>query len=1212
MAKKKKKKASAQAAHSAGRRGGCLATLAGLGCFTSFGAGGIAAISAVVAIACVIFGYEYLVVWYPGEDFDPKHIQGIIAQESPIVYRDGTTRVGVFFEDEHRVYLGYDDLPPAYVAAIVAAEDETFFTHWGMSGTGLLRAVYQNVTSGSVKSGGSTLTQQTAKNLFYRPDRSIKSKLNELLNALRLEAHFDKQQILTFYANQFHVSGNGRGVGIAARYFFDKDTKDLSVVECAFLAGLVKGPTNYDPFGAKTEEKRDKAIERAHDRTMYVLRRLSEVPTESLAGPGADATRIAQVKAAQDEAARLLASDFKLPFQEGTFRYDSNAVLDEVARRMKEAPFDKVLADAGIDDPATGGLTVITTLDEGLQREAVYGLWHHLTEVGAMLEAPKAAAWLLADAKVPFDPDEALVRHEFHVAKVKALKGDAGKKWLLVDLGGQDCEADRDAVTRAALVTYRGEQQNKNAKVSATYVDAFTATFAKDAVVWVSLRDVPAGKTATSGLASPSVPLCDLERRPELQGSTVVVQDGEVRAMVGGNDNKNFNRAEAPRQMGSTWKPANYHAAIELGWLPSDPLYNKPNVFPWQGTFYYPTSDHTPSDVVSLSWAGVNSENIASVWLLYHLTDRLTEAQVKALAADLEYGPSETPSEGWKDNVRKAGITVSKGRIADAALERAKADVIAGLPAKGHPEDELAIRSLYAGGGFAAERARVVKAHEKEMGWKLEALDHAWDRVGPLTDACRTQYQALADGMASGVMPAATAFPDLRVAVRPERVDVACGYLPEDDSPWTLPSQASLGRLMAAADEPAEPVTEPLPPPTVARPAVVDAEVPKGRGRGRPGVDKRDNPPPSAPRATPSRPRPLSDRTWSSEVATYNAGPIAPIEDVIVDGNLHLGTLNDLRAAFDYQQSYAPADPWDAKNLYWNPDFRTRLGIAYLAEIARRYGVRSDLVEGLPLTLGASEVTIEEATAMYDGIVHGRAMTFPGEGDVPTPAAPTLLIAEVRDVDGNVLYKAKPTPVVVASSPETGELVFDVLRNIVLHGTASKADGAVKLGGGVVPLGGKTGTTNDYRNSAFLGFVPRVDGAEFVLEGGYAIGTYVGYDDNRPMDVGNIKMAGAVGAMPAWLGAARGLADLGLLGAPTTKGKGTWPVRTSADLVRHPAGEHGLVGEGIVDVSATSVLTRDRAPNVVPAEIPHLPRQSRVLRGMAAIDNRRTVPRKNR
>ncbi|MFO0003623.1 MAG: biosynthetic peptidoglycan transglycosylase, partial [bacterium] len=116
-----------------------------------------------------------------------------------------------------------------------------------MSFKHIVRAAVQNARAGRVVAGGSTLTQQTAKNLFYRPDRSLRSKAQELVDALRLEAHFSKEDILEFYANQFHVSANGRGLGIAARYFFDKRVDELTLKECAFIAGMVKAPSRYNP-----------------------------------------------------------------------------------------------------------------------------------------------------------------------------------------------------------------------------------------------------------------------------------------------------------------------------------------------------------------------------------------------------------------------------------------------------------------------------------------------------------------------------------------------------------------------------------------------------------------------------------------------------------------------------------------------------------------------------------------------------------------------------------------------------------------------------------------------------------------------------------------------------------------------------------------------------------------------------------------------------
>ena len=111
--------------------------------------------------------------------------------------------------------------------------------------------------------------------LFERRGRTYREKLRELANALRLERAYTKAEILEFYSNQFYVNGNGRGLGIAARFFFDAEVAELDLLQCAFLAGVVKSPNRYNPF-VSDEKRRAKAISRAEERVEYVLRRMLE------------------------------------------------------------------------------------------------------------------------------------------------------------------------------------------------------------------------------------------------------------------------------------------------------------------------------------------------------------------------------------------------------------------------------------------------------------------------------------------------------------------------------------------------------------------------------------------------------------------------------------------------------------------------------------------------------------------------------------------------------------------------------------------------------------------------------------------------------------------------------------------------------------------------------------------------------------------------
>ena len=956
--------------------------------------------------------YQKYVVNEPGPGFTKSEILSIIAQESPVTYRDGKTPLGVFFDSEHRSYVSYTDLPIDWVHAIIAAEDGNFFSHPGFDPKHIARAAWQNLRAGRVVAGGSTLSQQTAKNLFYRPDRSWKAKLQEATDTLRIEAHFSKEDILEFYANQFHVSANGRGIGIAARYFFDKSPKELSTKECAFIAGLVKAPSRYNPFIGESEERRTAALKAAEDRTAYVLRRMFEEGY-------IDTRTLSQL------------SQQPLAFRHGTFQYDRSVVLDEVQRELDSQTFVDLFARIGIDNPSTAGIRITTTLDADTQRAAIYGLWHHLTELGPKLERSSPTdlrlperTQMLIEAGVP------LVKHGFYTAKVSRVQ--AGERpAITLDVGSRACMVDTEGLGRIAAVL----------GVSAA---AIPPALPEGSFVLTSVLKID-GDAA----------ICDLEMRPRLQGAVVVLDQGNVRAMVGGNDNRNFNRAMAAnRQFGSTWKPLLYMAALELGWIATDNLDNRRNVFPFRDVWYYPHADHASDDSLPLTLVGARSENLASIWLLHHLTDRLNPEQFRQLAELVGFaGP-----EGLREARATEAITSSPERYPEYAFTLAREDVLSGLAFAQHPEDALALRSLQYGHGFAAERARVLAtAATPERDARLYALGANLLALEELAARCAEGDQLFQN---------------------PTTGALACG-------------------APAAGDEPVD-------------------------GAG--------------------------------------AATLPPITgDLLIDGRIHLSTLQEVRRVLDARAAELTGkDPWSIEVLALNPDFRVLVGIRYVAKLAEAFGVKSDIPTVMSLPLGAADVTLLEAASMYQGMLKGERYTFPGEAfeDSSVPgmrskfavdATDLGLIAEIRDAGGNVLYRAVGKPEAVAD-PISGEMTGDILRNVVKLGTGRRAMGAVTVGGAPVVTVGKTGTTNDYKNVAFIGMVPAKApaGATDARWGeGYTIAAYVGYDDNRSMKRGSFKVQGASGALPVWIATARGMAEAGLLNAAAE-------YAPSPDLVRVP------------------------------------------------------------
>ena len=185
--------------------------------------------------------------------------------------------LGVFFDKTHRRYIEYKSIPPYFVKALVATEDKTFFTHPGFDIKAIVRAMIANYRAGRIAQGGSTLTQQTAKNIFTREKRSYQAKLKELMEALLLERQYSKEEILEMYINQFFVTGIGRGLRIAAQYFFDKEAEDLDLVECAFIAGSIKSPNRFNPFTKRTEAEKREAKRLSRQRKDHVLSNMLEM-----------------------------------------------------------------------------------------------------------------------------------------------------------------------------------------------------------------------------------------------------------------------------------------------------------------------------------------------------------------------------------------------------------------------------------------------------------------------------------------------------------------------------------------------------------------------------------------------------------------------------------------------------------------------------------------------------------------------------------------------------------------------------------------------------------------------------------------------------------------------------------------------------------------------------------------------------------------------
>ena len=606
----------------------------------------------LILVPLGFLGYTYYqITRETSERINRGAIDLVIDSESPVYYSDGKTPIGVFFEKTHSQYMAYNDIPKTFIKALVAAEDKNFFHHWGFDLKSILRAFVANLRSGQVVQGGSTLTQQAAKNIFKREKRSYRAKIHEMFQAFLLEKEYTKEEILEMYTNQFFVNGYGKGLKIAAQYFFDKDPKDLNLVEAAFIVGSVKGPNRYNPFIKKTPAEKEGAKRLAKERKDYVLDKMLE-----------------QNYISADECAR--AKEQPVPFKEGTITFRLNVVLDYIRNQLESPFFKNILQEQGIDNIATSGIRIYTSVDRDIQRAALQSLRVHLPRMDVGLSAV-APSKTLTRWKGELKPD-AKSNHQALPFLAQVTEIDKGTKnpgfravWDTGE-GFIDYEGLKP-IGEAWLKGKKGPWVNFKKEHVALLLETLNVGDLVPLQI-IQMNDDPSQKEKMEKLILSAI--------PELEGGLVTLHRGMITAMVGGFSNIHFNRAvDAKRQLGSIFKPLVYASALELKWNNLDPLKNKQDIYRFEGTSYVPKPDHKPkSDIVSMTWAGADSENLATVWLLYHLTDRLNMSEFRQVVDLVGLGQKPDESDqAYQTRIRdQMGIVVDEKVLMEAAFEAAK------------------------------------------------------------------------------------------------------------------------------------------------------------------------------------------------------------------------------------------------------------------------------------------------------------------------------------------------------------------------------------------------------------------------------------------------------------------------------------------------------------------------------------------------------------
>ncbi len=623
-----------------------------------------------------------------------------------VYYSDGVHEVGSFFGKSYRIYVPLKNIPLYCREAVISAEDRWFYHHPGFNPISMLRALIVDLIKGRIVEGGSTITQQTAKNLFGRRGRTVYEKIKELINALRLEHYYTKDEILEFYLNQFYVKGQGRGIGVAARYFFNKDVSDLTLKECAFIAGSVKAPSMYDIFSAKNIQQEKRIRERIRKRVHYVLYRMYR-------------------NGYIDRKTYLHALREKLKFHMGILSTRPNVMINVISDILESPEFQEIWESAGIENIYTAGLKIYTTLDYDLERESLFALRKRLSLLDTLLRGYSPPSGISLEVYPSLEKG-------FYYGSIVRK----GRKALTVRIRAPSPQNIKVNLLECPQVPVADYFYRRGRWVSPTVaVRYFMKNFKKGDPVLISYDGEK---------------FC-VEKYPRLEGAVFVTQAGRIKAMVGGFTNIYYNRAwVARRQPGSIFKIPLYLEYFLLGQLNTDPIPDEREMYIYQGQPYFPRPDHPPhSKIVSIAWAGAYSENLATINLLFNLFNYSPPQDILKLARWSGVLPERIDRDYLKF-LGKEGITFTKKTLFCSIVEESAGEIIRDQGFNLSPDEIYALRNMRCSPVIARIRKQLLRkkrrSEEEQLRLRFTLYDYDWlirkrDRIEKLLK--EGSYEAL-------------------------------------------------------------------------------------------------------------------------------------------------------------------------------------------------------------------------------------------------------------------------------------------------------------------------------------------------------------------------------------------------------------------------------------------------------------------------------------
>jgi penicillin-binding protein 1A len=549
---------------------------------------GVLFLFGLIAVFCGMLGVVAIYLYFSRDLPDFQSIRDYQPFLTTQVYASDGQPVGEFFE-ERRYLVSIDQIPLHVRQAFLAAEDASFYHHPGIDLISIARAMLKNLQMGSVKQGGSTITQQVVKNLLLSRERSLERKVKEAILAYRIETQLTKDEILSLYLNQIFLGNTAYGIQSAARSYYHKDVQELSIAEAAMLAGLPKAPSKYSPVSN---------YKAARGRQMYVINQMEQVGF----------IKKQQAAAAREEDVKVYRAS-KQPFSQAQY------YISEVRRIMER--------DWGQYSLEVDGLQIQTALDLDA---------YNLAELAArrgLKEVDKRRGW-----RGPID--QGLDVKTF-LTKYEPILYSADHSFNELVFPALVLEVDRKSETATVVLDSNLQEYIipiKAAQWAGKSIDKEDRASWKKAIEQIKPSDVievsPIFKESEQDSTESTVALKNdsnlnnplsfgLDQTPVLEAAVVLLDphSGLVPAIIGGFDYRRsvFNRAtQSLRQPGSAFKPIVYLAAIDgHGYAANTIVHDEPRTFRVGDEYWTPGNfDSKYMGPITLRVALEKSRNLVS------------------------------------------------------------------------------------------------------------------------------------------------------------------------------------------------------------------------------------------------------------------------------------------------------------------------------------------------------------------------------------------------------------------------------------------------------------------------------------------------------------------------------------------------------------------------------------------------------------------------